>query len=247
MKIRTAYWAVLVFILAGCSLQAGSLVLGNPPKTATGNCDPFGCPAFFGLGTYQQVYLGSAFPSEISIAGLTFFQGQVQNGGQLGGGTYSLSFSYTPFNPGGLNLNDPNNNIGADSQSFFTGTLPPLTPEGTGSFLVITGAPFDYNPADGNLLLTVTVSGATTSSPVLFLNQSQCGPKTFCPAGASVVSSDAYFGVINGTPISGGNDTGGLVTGFDYSNPTTTPEPASLLLVLSGVGFFGYRRRKRAA
>jgi hypothetical protein len=241
MKTRTASRAVLVFILAVCSLQAGSLVLGNPPKTGTGNCDPFGCPAFFGLGTYQQVYLGSAFPSEISIAGLTFFEGQVQNGGQLGGGTYSLSFSYTPFDPGGLNLSDPNNNIGSGSQGFFTGTLPPLTPEGTGSFLVITGTPFDYNPADGNLLLTVTVTGATTSSPILFLNQSQCGPKTFCPAGASVVSSDAYFGVLNG-----GNDAGGLVTGFDYSNPTT-PEPASLLLVLSGVGFIGYRRGKRAA
>src|ERR1039457_2056112 len=136
MKTRTASRAVLVFILAVCSLQAGSLVLGNPPKTGTGNCDPFGCPAFFGLGTYQQVYLGTAFPGAITIDALTFFQGQIlNNGGLPAGGTYTLTFSNTSAAPGNLNLTDPNGNIGSGSEGFFTGTLPALTADGTAKLL----------------------------------------------------------------------------------------------------------------
>jgi hypothetical protein len=58
------------------------------------------------------------------------------------------------------------------------------------------------------------------------------------------VSSNAYFGVQNGVPVSGGNDIGGLVTGFDYAS-FTTPEPGSLLLVLAGIGLIGYPERQR--
>ena len=82
--------------LAGVSLQAGTVVLGEPAMTGTGNCDPFGCPAFFGLGTYQQVYVGSAFPGTITIDNIAFIQGQIlNNGGEPANGTYALSFSYT--------------------------------------------------------------------------------------------------------------------------------------------------------
>ncbi len=211
----------------------------------TGNCDPFGCPDFFGLGTYQQVYLSTAFPNTIAIAGLTFYDSQVGNGGTPSSGTYTLSFSYTSFNPGSLDLTNPSNNVTSGSQGFFTGTLPSLVPQGTGSWLVLMGTPFVYNPADGNLLLTVTVSGDTPTVPALYLNESQCGPLTPCPPGSTVVSSNAYFGNVNGSPVNGGNDSGGLVTGFDY---TTVPEPGSLLLVLGGAGLIWLQiRRRRAA
>jgi hypothetical protein len=234
---------ILGLAFTSLALHANIVVVGNPPMLGTGNCDPFGCPGFFGLSTYQQVYLSSAFPSEISIAGLTFYDGQVFNGGQPAGGTYSLSLSYTSLAPGDLNLSNPANNVGSGSQGFFSGTLPPLTPQTGGSFLVIDGTPFVYNPADGNLLLTVTVSGGTNTGPALFLNEAACGPDTHCPPNSTVVSSDAYFGTTNG-----GNDAGGLVTGFDYTPITTdTPEPSSLLLVMTGIGLLFYSRRRRAA
>lgn len=239
---RAVYLGLVCLALFGANLYADSLVLGNPPLLGTGNCDPFGCPGFFGLTTYQQVYLSTAFPTEISIDGLTFFDGQVFNNGKPATGTYTLSFSYTNAAPGDLSTVSPGANVGSDSQTFFSGSLPSVTPEGSGSFLVITGTPFVYNPADGNLLLTVTVSGAGNQGADLFLNEAQCGPETPCPPGVSVVSSDVYFGTVNG-----GNNTGGLVTGFDYTTLTSTPEPASVALVLAGVGLIAvcYRRSLR--
>lgn len=238
----------LYLAVAVASLQAGNLIVGNPPMQGTGNCDPFGCPQFFGLGTYQQVYSSTAFSSAIAIDGLTFYEGQIVSGAGVPGGTYTLTFSYTSDAPGDLSLTDPSDNIGVGSQGFFSGPLPALDVKTGGSLLDINGTPFVYNPADGNLLLTVTVTGATDSSPFLYLNEAACGPKTGCPTGDSVVSSNAYFGTLNGTPVVGGNDTGGLVTGFDFTIPAglPTPEPGSLLLVLAGTGLIGYRRSRRS-
>lgn len=235
MRKNAVCLGVLALAALASSLQATTLVLGDPPIMGLGNCDPFGCPGFLGLGTYQQVYLSSAFPGTISIQGLTFYEGQVLNGGQPSAGTYSLSFSYTSFDPGGLDLTSPANNIGSGSQSFFSGTLPALTPEGPGNWLVLAGTPFVYNPADGNLLLTLTYSGSSNGSPVLYLNE----------AGTNTVSSSAYFGA----NASGGNISGGLVTGFDYGPVAGTPEPGSILLTLAGIGLIGvfFRRRRRIA
>jgi len=249
MILRAVCRSVICLTIVCLSVRGNTVVLGNPPMLGTGNCDPFGCPAFLGVTTYQQVYAATAFPGLIDIDGLTFYQGQVHNPlAAPAGGTYTLSLSYTSLAPGDLSLTNPANNIGSGSQTFFSGALPPLTPEGpTGAYLAIDGTPFVYNPADGNLLLTVTITGASDNYPALFLNEAACGPKTLCPPGSFVVSSDAYFATVNGVAVSGGNDLGGLVTGFDYSTTTTTPEPISFLLVLGPVGLFltfrAHRRR----
>jgi hypothetical protein len=220
----------LCLAFVGPSLQAGTLVLGEPPKT--GNCDPFGCPTFFGLGTYQQVYLNSAFPGAISIDDLTFVQA-INNGGVPASGTFTLTFSYTSGAPGDLDLTNAANNIGSGSEGFFTGTLPAMTVDGNLDLLTFAGTPFVYNPADGNLLLTVSVTGSQNTTPYLYLDE----------AGSTAVTSDAYFG-----PVNGGNDPG-LVTSFEYTNPTgtPTPEPGSLLLVLAGIGLIGYQLRRRVS
>jgi hypothetical protein len=218
--------------LAGASLQADTIVLGIPAVSA--NCDPIGCPTFFGLGTYQQVYLGNAFPGAMTIDDIGFYQSEVLgNGGQLAGGTFTLSLSYTTASPlGGLDVsNGPSANIepGTEEQ-FFTGTLPAFTPYATENILTFSGTPFAYNPADGNLLLTVSVTGGTDSTPYLFMDET----------GTTPVTSSAYFGTGNGA-----NSTG-LVTGINYTpaTGTSTPEPASLVLVLAGIGLIGYKVRR---
>jgi hypothetical protein len=218
--------------LAGASLQADTIVLGIPAVSA--NCDPIGCPTFFGLGTYQQVYLGNAFPGAMTIDDIGFYQSEVLgNGGQLAGGTFTLSLSYTTASPlGGLDVsNGPSANIepGTEEQ-FFTGTLPAFTPYATENILTFSGTPFAYNPADGNLLLTVSVTGGTDSTPYLFMDET----------GTTPVTSSAYFGTGNGA-----NSTG-LVTGINYTPATgpSTPEPASLVLVLAGIGLIGYKVRR---
>jgi len=247
--IKRAVWlAPLYLALAGASLQAGNLLLGDPPKLNTGNCDPFGCPGFFGLGTYQQVYSATAFPGIMSIDSLTFFQSQVLgNGGQPADGTYTLTFSYSPEAPGFLALTDANANIGSGSLPFFTGALPALTAGNGENLLSLGGTPFLYNPAIGNLLLTVSVTGAKDPNFLLYMDESQCGPQTVCPVGYSVVSSNAFFGSYKGQPLSGGNTLGGLITDFTYSPGLnlSTPEPGSLFLVLAGIGLIGYQGRRR--
>src|ERR1039458_1786392 len=129
MRKRAVFGMAIGLTLAGVSLQAGTLIIGTPADTA--NCDPFGCPAFFGLGTYQQVYSNAAFPGAITIDDLILYQSEVlHNGGMPSNGTYTLSFSYTTAAPGNLDLNDgPDANIAAGTEEqFFTGTLPALTP-----------------------------------------------------------------------------------------------------------------------
>ena len=230
---KRAVWHGLLYLgLAGASLQADTIVLGIPAVSA--NCYPIGGPTFFGLGTYQQVYSDSFFPGAMTIDDIGFYQSQVLgNGGQLAGGTFTLNLSYTTAAPGSLDFQDgPSANIepGTEEQ-FFTGTLPALTPYVNENILTFSGTPFAYNPADGNLLLTVSVTGGTDSTPYLFLDET----------GTTPVTSSAYFGTVNGA------STTGLVTGINYTPATgpSTPEPASLLLVLTGIGLIGYQVRRR--
>lgn len=222
-------------------LQADTVTVGGPAQSGTGNCLPFGCPVMFGLGTYQQVYSSSAFSGETDISQLTFFDTEVQNGGQPAGGTFVFSLSYTSASPGNLSLLSFGSNIGVDSQSYFSGTLPALVTVPGGQLLNISGTPFDYNPADGNLLLTITTSNALNGSPVLYLDQSPCTPGRPCPPDNAPLTSGAYFGIANAAAP-------GLVTQFTFTggNPSA-PEPGSLFLMLAGTVVVASRWRRRSA
>jgi hypothetical protein len=189
-------------------LLAPTVVVGLPAFPSSGNCIPFGCPAHFGTTTYQQVYASNTFPGAVSITGIDFLNTQFLNGAVPAGGTYTLSLSYTSKSPGVLDLTNPANNITSGSQTFFSGTLPAIS-DGVMAF---TGTPFAYDPALGNLLLTVRVSGGIDSS--LFLDFSQT-PTT--------QTGRAFFGT-----TTGGND-GGLVTAFITA--VTAPPPAAVLKI----------------
>jgi hypothetical protein len=227
-KGKLSRWIISsAFLSFGFGLQAGNLIIGEPPLTATGNCDPFGCPAFFDLGTYQQVYTDAAFSGESTITALTFYDSEIQNNAVPATGTYTLSLSYSNNGPGELNLINPNNNITSGSQVFFTGSVPQLSQ----NMLVFGGTAFDYNPADGNLLLTITMVDPSDLVPTLFLDQSAMTNQT----------TNAFFGSFNG-----GNNTGGLVTGFTMlPSAVSTPEPGSLFFILGGVSLIAYLRRRQ--
>jgi uncharacterized repeat protein (TIGR03803 family) len=147
----------------------------------------------------------------------------VINSGKHDEGTYTLSLAYTSAAVGNLNLTNPNNNITGGSQTFFTGTLPNLGTTLGVRTMTITGTPYAYNPANGNLLLTVMISNPTDQKPPLYLDETQTPQKPMLP-----VTTNAFFSTVKGMPYNYGN-AAGLVTGFTVSGPlmiTTTSLPS---------------------
>ena len=233
--------AVLSIAWAGLNVQGSDIVIGQPAKPGTGECDPFGCPEYFGLGTFQEVFLRAAFPGTISISELTFFDDQTLNPGLAAG--RSRSACHTPRRRRVRSLASAADNIGSGELGFFSGTLPSLVGTGGAQELNIAGTPYLYNPAQGNLLLTIQVTGPSDSSLPLYMDYAPCGPLRGCAGGAQPQTGSAYFGTINGVPVTGGNDIGGLVTQFTYTLPSTVSEPGSALLVVAGALVLGFVRR----
>jgi len=234
---RAAICGILCLFCFAVGLQAGpvtsSVMIGGTtqdPAAPTGNCDPFGCPEFFGLGTYQQVYLATAFPGSMLIGSLDFFDSAVHNGAEPAAGDFTVSLSYTNGQPGNLDLTNPTNNVGPDSSVFFSGALPSLTATSTPGEreMTLTGTPFFYDPTLGNLLLTVTVTNPVDGFPYLDLDY----------AAGLTDSTNAYYGSFG----NGGNTQGGLDTEF---NPSAVPEPGTILLTLAGFGLIGLAWRRR--
>jgi hypothetical protein len=204
--------------------HASTITVGLPAESADGNCLPFSCPLGYGLTTFQQVYANTAFPAAVDISGIEFFDTQLFNGQTtLAGGSYTLDLSVTSQAVGNLDLTSPANNVGIDSKLFFSGSLPSITNKD----LIFSGTPYAYNPAAGNLLLTVTFSGVSDPPTSAFIDQASSGSAT----------TFASF-------TSGGNyQENGLVTEFTAS--TSVPEPSTLLLVTMLCGWFYLARRLR--
>ena len=214
-------------------LTAGTITVGGPPPHGVGNCDPFGCPEFFTLGTYQQVFTSNAFSGIQNISQLTFQDTQVFNGGVSAGGIYTLSLSYTNAAPGALSTTSPTNNVTTGSEVFYSGTLPAVSGVLGDRLLVFSGAPFTYNPAFGDLLLTIDVFGAVDALPALYLDVSQGVNQT----------SSVYFGTDS---INSPQNGPGLITQFLVSPETSgVPEPNSAWLMLCAAMLMGAMWRKR--
>lgn len=209
----------LAGLLAAFGANAGGVITIGAPGSG-GNSFPFG--SGFGTHTYQQVYAASNFAGPISISDIEFF---LNSPGNLDTGTFSLYLSTTSKAVNGLDTSNFANNLGGDNALFGTFTLGGTAP----STLVFNGGPFNYDPANGNLLLDVEA------------NITQSGSSFF-----DARNGDAAGLFSRAHNYGSAFENWGLVTAFSYGD-AQVPEPASLLLCSLGLaGLAAARRRQQS-
>lgn len=216
--IRNNAHLLEIFVFFAGSLSAASITIGLPATPANGNCIPFGCPGgpIGVISEYQQIFAASSFSSPISIMQISFFNTQLSPG-TITSATYNFSLSTSSRTVSGLSSTLASN-IGADSRAFFSGVLSGPIP---GGILTITGSPFLYNPANGNLLLDIAISGQATNQTVssVFLDQSDG------TAGTTNRAVTTTLGSLGGA---------GLITRF---TDTSVPEPGTFAFLCAGLVF----------
>jgi hypothetical protein len=216
--MKTFVTAFAVAAAALVAVPASALTIGTPNG---GNCFPFGC----GSGTrYQQVWVGSAFGGPITLTNVGF---EVDFGSTVNGGTYTISFSTTERAVNTIDDFPFDSNVGADDTVVYTGTL---APQFDGTWLVFDGFSFDYDPAEGNLLMDVKISDIVGSS--IFFKATNFGD-------ATEFSRAHDFGT--------GTDGWGLVATFNGDFGGVIPEPATWAMMIAGFGLVGAAARRRRA
>lgn len=211
--------AAAVAIVAGMAFApAHALVIGAADGS---NSIPLG--STLGGYYYQQVYNASSFGAGLNINQITFYN-TVSPGGSPRSGDFAIYLSTTSANIATFDT-DINPWFDASYTLVYSGALPATA---DGRLDLMLSSAFNYNPLDGNLLLTIrefTLAGEGT----LFLD------------------TDVNNGVTNSRfsayPY---NWDQGLVTGFNDA-VAPAPEPATCALVLAGVGSLAVSRRRRKA
>ena len=132
-----AFLSLMTLLTPGVTATASAttITFGNP-ASGEANLFPFSSEYSALFATrYQQVYNEALFSGLSDISAVTFYgvSGPGFAPGTNASGTYTLSLSTTSKPVGGLDTSMANN-LGVDSQTFFSGALPPYPPVGALTF-----------------------------------------------------------------------------------------------------------------
>ena len=253
--MKASYVVAIASLVFASPALATTLIVPGP---ATGNAQaptPFN---FYGSSgsRVQQIYDSSFFPGDELINGFSFraFPGVAPslffgNSVDISDVVIRLSTTAAGANESGsLPSATFADNLESDVTTVFSGALH-LTTAATGTgpqpfdYTVSFSQPFMYDPADGNLLLDVTIpSGATVSGPGF-------GFLTFDTVNTI---DDGIYSVVNisdGGAASGTLSTAGAITAFSVSS-AAVPEPSTWMMMVTGFGILGaamWRRRLNSA
>ncbi len=201
---------------------ANAVVIGSSDG---GNCYPFMCnDSGTSVGQsihYQQIYLGSLFggPSSFDTISFSSWTGS----GTVLGGTYAISFSTTSA---AIGAGYPIGPL-ANTAGFFTGTLGGAV----GASFSITGTSYDFNPADGNLVMDIVVTNQD--------NVPNGSGNSYNWADYTGVQTTRAYDLSGRTS----NGLGALVT--EFNTVGTVPEPTTWALMIAGFGMVGLAARRR--
>ncbi len=243
MRSTGAICPIVAFLMLTAGIvpaRADSITVGG--TTGWGACNPFGCKD---VSIYQQVYSASLFPNVFGITGVDFFNIVDHHMGDrnIDPASYEVWLSTTSAAVNHLNPTNLASNRGANSTRMFAGRLGGSpdgeVPPGPGSTLPFTWtAAFNYDPRAGNLLLEIRKTGGSLfGDDGVYLDFDDNEP------GMSLVSNIAGGGYWN-------NRSAGLVTRFngilgEAVNPAPVPEPATMLMLGTGLLGAAIRARRR--
>jgi hypothetical protein len=220
--------AVCAIHCAQANASNTEIVIGQADYGQGQNGFPFGTlPGYYGYSNtrYQQVYGAESFSVPAQIQELVFYPTS-NTAAPILPATFDIFFSVTDSGVNQLSGQAFDNNLGDDTQFFATllGGFTLAGPE-----LRISGAPFLYDPALGNLLLDIRVSGAPAG---------HYGP-FFAALGPGDVPANSPGRFSRWTDFGIGYDNYGLVTGFRFA----VPESGTLALLCLGLIGMGLARR----